>query len=142
MVDTDLIWLIAGFVLVIAEILTGTFYLLVLGIGGFAGAMVAFLKFDFWVQALAAAVVTVAGALWVRGRHSAGADPQMASMDVGQSVSFDSWANQGAGHARVRYRDTLWDAEVEGDTGAPAHGELFYIVAAHGNTLRISRNKP
>lgn len=135
-------WLIAGFVLVIAEILTGTFYLLVLGIGAFAGALAAFFKFDFWVQALAVAAVTVAGAMWVRGRHRAGRDDQMASMDMGQSVAFDAWSNQGAGHARVRYRDTLWDAQVEGDAGSPAHGELFYIVAVDSSTLRISRNKP
>ena len=38
-----LIWVIAGFVLVIAELLTGTFYLLVIGIGAFAGALVAWL---------------------------------------------------------------------------------------------------
>ena len=36
-----LIWVIAGFALVIAELLTGTFYLLVVGIGAFMGGLIA-----------------------------------------------------------------------------------------------------
>lgn len=140
--DNDLMWLIAGFVLVIAELVTGTFYLLVLGVGGFAGALVAWFKLGFWLQAVAAAVVAVAGVMWVRRRPRAGRDVQMASLDVGQLASFDSWLNQSAGRARVRYRDTQWDAQIEGEAGAPVHGDPFYIVSVEGSTLRVSRNKP
>jgi membrane protein implicated in regulation of membrane protease activity len=39
--DLWLLWLIAGFVLVIAELLTGTFYLLVIGAGAFAASLAA-----------------------------------------------------------------------------------------------------
>ena len=35
------LWIIVGMVLVIAELVTGTFYLLVLGAGAFAAALVA-----------------------------------------------------------------------------------------------------
>lgn len=139
--DNDLMWLIAGFVLVIAELVTGTFYLLVLGIGGFAGALVAWLKLGFWLQAVAAALVAIAGVMWVRTRPRTGRDVPMASLDVGQVASFESWLNQAAGRARVRYRDTQWDAQIEGDAGAPVHGDPFYIVSVDGSTLRVNRNK-
>ena len=140
--DNDLMWLIAGFVLVIAELVTGTFYLLVLGIGGFAGALVAYFKLGFWLQALAAAVVAVAGVMWVRTRPRAGGGAPMASLDVGQVATFESWLSQSAGRARVRYRDTQWDGVIEGDAGSPVHGDPFYIVSVDGSTLRIARNKP
>ena len=34
-----LIWVVAGFALIIAELLSGTFYLLVIGVAAFAGAL-------------------------------------------------------------------------------------------------------
>jgi membrane protein implicated in regulation of membrane protease activity len=139
--DQDLLWLMAGFVLVIAELLTGTFYLLVLGIAGFAGALVAFLGFDIWIQAVVAAVVAVAGVMWVRARRKQ-RSPAMPSLDLGQSVSFDDWTSQDAGRARVRYRDSLWDAQIEGAAGSPAPGDPFYIIAVDGSTLRVSARKP
>lgn len=56
------IWLIVGFVLLIAEMLTLTFFLLWLGLGAVAGGIAAWLAPDsFWVQALA--FIVVAGVL-------------------------------------------------------------------------------
>jgi Membrane protein implicated in regulation of membrane protease activity len=56
--ESSILWLIAGLLLVIAEILTLTFFLLWLAIGAFAGAIAAWLAPDsFFVQALAAVVV-------------------------------------------------------------------------------------
>lgn len=140
--DYDLMWLIAGFVLVIVELVTGSFYLLVLGVGAFAGALVAYFKLGFWMQAMAAAMVTIAGVMWVRTRPRDLEDAPMASLDVGQLASFESWSNQAAGSARVRYRDTQWDAKIEGDAGSPVHGDPFYILSVEGSTLRITRNRP
>ena len=56
---TYLLWAIAGFVLVMAELLTGTFYLLVLGIAALAAAAIAYVGGDFWVQAMVAAAVAL-----------------------------------------------------------------------------------
>src|SRR4051812_44158758 len=88
-----LIWLIAGFALVIAELASGTFYLLVLGIAAFAGALAAFLGFDVWIQTVVAAILSVAGVLVVRSRSSRVQGPDMASLDVGQPVKFDAWSD-------------------------------------------------
>lgn len=139
--DRYLLWLICGFVLAIAELLTGTFYLLVLGVAAFAGALVAWLGYGDAAQAILAAMVAVAGSLlvrfWVRGRKRASLEPAMPALDVGQPVVFDTWTDQAGGRARVRYRDTLWDAVVQGDAAAP--GDTLYIVAVDGSTLRVAR---
>ena len=63
--DTYLLWAIAGIVLIIVEMLTGTFYLLVLGIAALAAAGAAWLGQSFWVQAVVTAAVTIAGVILV-----------------------------------------------------------------------------
>jgi membrane protein implicated in regulation of membrane protease activity len=140
-VDAYLVWLIAGFILVIAELVTGTFYLLVLGAASFVGAVVAWAGASLLVQAIVAAVFAVAGTIWVhRYRHALGAK-RMRGLDVGQPATFDSWVNQSAGQARVKYRDTLWDAQVEpGAAGEP--GEVLYVTSVDGSTLKVSKTRP
>ena len=59
--ETYLAWIIAGFVLVIIELLTGTFYLLVIGVGAFAGAAVAWAGGGYLAQAVGACAVALAG---------------------------------------------------------------------------------
>ena len=132
--DTYLVWLLAGFALIIAELVTGTFFLLMLGIAAFAGAAMAWAGLGFWPQALGSAAVAVAGVIWVRRHPRSGGDKPMASLDVGQSVTVDSWTDRPGGRARVRYRGTLWDALVEGATD----GEVFYITAVDGSTLKVA----
>jgi membrane protein implicated in regulation of membrane protease activity len=140
-VDPFVVWLVAGFVLVIAELVTGTFYLLVLGIAAFAGAAVAWVGAEFWVQALVAGTGAVAGVLGVRHfRKDASAAP-MRGVDVGQPANFESWIDRASGHARVKYRDALWDAHVAGDAaGQP--GEVLYVTSIDGNTLKVSKARP
>ena len=139
--DAYLVWLVAGFALVIAELVTGTFYLLVLGVSGFVGAGVAYAGGSYLAQAVVAAVFAVAGTLWVhRYRHRLGA-LRMRGLDVGQPATFDCWIDRGAGHARVRYRDTLWDAQVSGGASGEA-GEVLYVISIDGSTLQVSKTRP
>lgn len=140
--DTYLAWLLAGFALVIAELLTGTFYLLVLGVAAFAGGGAAWLGQGIGVQALAAAVVAVAGVVWVQRHPRQSRGRPMASLDAGQAVTLDHWIDAGAGRARVRYRDSLWDADVEGGSATASAGETLFITAVEGNTLKVSPRKP
>ena len=140
--QTYLIWLIAGFALVIAELVTGTFYLLVLGIAAFAGSATAWCGLGFWFEALAAVVVAIAGVLWLRQqRRAIAAQPDMPPLDLGQAVVLDAWVNREQGAARVKYRDALWDAEVEGEHDCD-RGQTLYIRAVHGSTLTVSRHRP
>ncbi len=139
--ETYLVWLAAGFVLVIAELVTGTFFLLVLGIAAFAGSAAAWFGLGFWVEALCAAAVAIAGVFWVRRHRKNMPQPDMASLDVGQAVAFDAWVSREQGAARVKYRNTLWDAEVEGERELD-HGQVLFIHAVDGNTLKVANRKP
>ena len=140
-VENYLIWLIVGFALVIAELVTGTFFLLVLGIAAFAGSATAWFGLGFWVEALCAATVGVAGVFWVRRQRKTLQQPDMASLDVGQTVVFDVWVSRDQGAARVTYRNTQWDAEVEGEREID-QGQVLYIHAVDGNTLKVAKTKP
>lgn len=139
--DDTLIWLIAGFLLVIVELVSGTFYLLVLGIAAFAGGAVAYLGMAFSVQAIVAAAIAVVGAMWVNRIRRTTSAVKMRSVDAGQPATFDSWVDRAAGRARVKYRDALWDASVAGEaSGEP--GEIFYVTSIDGNTLKVSKVRP
>jgi membrane protein implicated in regulation of membrane protease activity len=138
--ETYLVWLAAGFVLVIAELVTGTFFLLILGIAAFAGSATAWFGLGFWLEAMCAAAVAVAGVFWVRQNRKTMQRPDMASLDVGQAVAFDAWVNREQGAARVKYRNTLWDAEVEGEREFD-HGQVLFIHAVDGSTLKVSKAK-
>jgi membrane protein implicated in regulation of membrane protease activity len=138
--ESYLVWLAAGFVLVIAELVTGTFFLLVLGIAAFVGSAAAWFGLNFWLQALLSAGVAIAGVFWVRTQRKTMQQPDMASLDVGQAVTLDSWVSREQGRARVKYRNTLWDAEVEGEREFD-HGKVLFIRAVEGSTLKVATTK-
>ena len=138
------LWIIVGLVLVIAELVTGTFYLLVLGAGAFAAAIAAYAGFGALVQAFTAGLVAIGGAIGVHHWHEAHRkkDEGRANfLDRGQPVVLEGWANEPAGLARVRYRGTSWDARVP-STSRPTPGSTLYIDAQEGQTLVIVEAPP
>ena len=133
-----LVWIVAGFALAIAELLSGTFYLLVIGLGAFAGAVVAWMGGNMLVQAAAGGIVAIGGAIAVHHWHARqkSGDAQSNFLDRGQPVVLEGWANESANLARVKYRGTSWDARVAaGDRPAP--GTTLYIEGQEGNTLVV-----
>lgn len=144
-VDIHWIWVIAGIGLIISELMSGTFYLLVLGIAAFVAGAVAWFGGPFLAQVIVAGAIAVAGVFWIRSRRHALATPDMAPLDVGQPVTLQSWVSQADRAARVMYRDALWDAVIDGDPGRDfggESGEVFYITRVDGNTLRVAKRKP
>src|SRR2546425_6318591 len=139
--DISLAWLITGFVLIIAELVTGTFYLLVLGIAAFVAAAFAWAGIPFWQQAVVCAAVAVSASIGVHRYRQTISPKRMQALDFGQPASFESWINKSAGHARVKYRDALWDAQISGEaSGEP--GEILYVTAVDGSTLKVSKIRP
>jgi membrane protein implicated in regulation of membrane protease activity len=139
-----LLWVVAGFTLIIAELVTGTFYLLVIGVGAFAGALAAWLGAGIFVQAVVGCAVALAGAWAVHHWHSANRKGESAKdnlLDRGQAVVLEGWSNESAGIARVKYRGTSWDARFQ-DTGRPVPGSTLYIDAMDGNTLVVVAAPP
>jgi membrane protein implicated in regulation of membrane protease activity len=139
-VDPTVYWILTAIALVVAELLTGTFYLLVLGLAAFSGAGLAWLGMPFPVQGTCATVIGALGVILVnrfRVRTPRGAASSNA-IDVGHRVTLQSWIDESAGLARVNYRGTLWDAKV---AGAREAGGVYYIRAIDGSTLHIAAER-
>lgn len=135
-----LLWAVTGIVLIIIEMLTGTFYLLVLGIAALAAAAAAYLGQSFWVQAVTVAAVSVLGVILIKRFRGTDQPASDQGLDIGQAVTLDAWISEPDGLARVKYRNAQWEAQVSGDR-MPG-GKVFYIHAVDGNTLRVSAAKP
>lgn len=137
--DGHWVWWIAAAILIGAELVTGTFYLLAIGIAAALGGVAAFLgagdAIQFTVAGVLGVVLTIVAHRW---RLSRATPPQQPSLDVGQSVRVRTWNPNGS--ARVAYRGSEWDAELA-SPDVP-HAETMYIVATRRSTLILSDRKP
>lgn len=150
---TYLLWAIAGFILVIAELLSGTFYLLVLGIAALATALAAYLGADVWVQAMVAAAVALLGIYAVRRWWALHPKSEAASnnLDLGQAVVIESWVDQAAGMARIKYRGSSWDAQVvnaknhsggmNGSHDSPKLSDVLYICGRENGVFHVGAKR-
>ena len=138
--DASLAWAIGGLVLVIVELLTGTFYLLMLALAAFGAAAAAWLGYELPTQALVAAAAAGAGCYAVHVYRARDRAVKMAPIDAGMPASFETWIDPGSRLARVRYRGASWDAHVEGaDSVEP--GAMLYVLSADGNTLKVAKKR-
>jgi membrane protein implicated in regulation of membrane protease activity len=131
-------WLVAGG-LVIAELFTGTFYLLMLALGAGAAALTAHAGWSLTAQVVTAAVVgSAATAAWHlrRARHPRAAEAPRnpdVLLDIGAEVTVGEWGADGT--ARVHYRGAAWRARLD-NAAAPKPG-LHRIAAIDGSELRL-----
>ena len=132
-------WLVAAGVLVVLELFTGTFYLLMIAIGLGFGALAALGGMSGAAQTIVAAAVGVlATGLLHRSsfgrpvRGDASRDRNV-NLDIGQHLRVEEWHG---GNARVMYRGALWDVEL----GPGAHPEAgnFKIVEVQGSRLIVT----
>lgn len=136
----NLWWLVAGG-LVLAELATGTFYLLMLALGAASGALAALAGTGLTAQLLTAALVGGGAVVaWHRRRLCrARRAPELASnrdvnLDVGESVHVAHWDAEG--RTLVAYRGSNWQAVYRG-AGTPAPGRHL-IVAIESNHLVLA----
>lgn len=135
------VWLIVGIALVLIELATGTLYLLFLGVAAFAGALAALFGQSLTVQVIVAAVIAAVAVTIVQRRHHSRPAPANTPLELGQPVTFENWVDATSRLARVRFRGTLWDAEVAADARGES-GEVLYIRAVHGQRLAIGAAPP
>ncbi|WOP13994.1 NfeD family protein [Ottowia sp. SB7-C50] len=104
-------WIITG-ALVALELVSGTFYLLMLSIGGVAGALAAHAGAPLTTQMVVAALVgglAVVACYVVRRRRPGDPSPRAersVNLDVGEIVQVDGWNADGT--AQIRYRGAAW----------------------------------
>lgn len=137
MTVTFLLWLIIGALLLVAEITTGTFYLLIFGIAAWAGAGLAYGGHGLNYQLAAAGLTSVAGLVafrYLKQRRP----PETASnvdLDIGNEVRVESVDGF---RLKVQYRGSSWDALMEDQAGIPMRvGDAGIIQGARGNVLIV-----
>jgi membrane protein implicated in regulation of membrane protease activity len=134
-------WLVLGLVLLIAEMMSGTTYLLWPAAAAFIVGLLGFTGMTSWIfdialfAALVIALTAFGRPLVQRFRTGGGADNlnDRAAQLVGGSGIVTAFAN---GIGSVKVQDTIWRAVSE-ETLAP--GENVTIAAVDGVTLRVRR---
>ena len=133
------IWWIAAAILIGAELVTGTFYLLAIGVAAAIGGVAAWLgaaeAMQFAIAGVLGVVLTIVAHRW---RLAHATPPAQPSLDFGQAVQVRTWNPDGT--ARVAYRGADWDADLV--TAETPRAETMYIVATRANTLVLSDRKP
>lgn len=134
MAESTIWWVLAGAVIAV-ELLTGTFYLLMLSIGMVAGAIAAHLGATSATQLVVAAAV--GGGLVVAWRWYKTTQPRSlpaganrdVNLDVGESVMVKAWAPDGT--SSVKYRGTHWSVSlVPGATPTPGPHRIVEVVGS------------
>jgi membrane protein implicated in regulation of membrane protease activity len=131
-------WMVLAFGLLILELVTSTFYLLVIAVAAAAGGLANLAGAPFTVQLVVAAAIGFGGALWLRrsrfGRQKTAGD-DLQNLDVGQIVRIESWS---AGNtARAQYRGAEWDVLLA--PGESAGTGDFVIRSVQGSRLVVAR---
>ena len=131
-------WFLLALILLGLEMVTGTFYLLMVAIAMAVGGLAALLGMGIAWQLVLGAVTVVAGTITLRRWKSGQAtESPNASLDIGQPVRVIKWRDNGT--ARVFYRGAEWDAEPE--SADTPHDETLYIAAMHGSGLVLTHRK-
>ena len=135
------LWWIIALVMAGAEMLTGTFFLLVMSTGAVAGAIAAYLGFDVAGQMVAAAVVgsvnLVVWHIWRSRRKPApvangGNNATRNKLDIGGVVQVQTWLHDGS--TTVSYRGAVWTA-VASDPAMPLQPGRHVVVDIRLNQL-------
>jgi membrane protein implicated in regulation of membrane protease activity len=136
--DIYWVWWLAAVVLVIAEMISGTFYLIAIAFGLASAGCAAYLGMAWIGQAAIAALlctVSVAGVYFLRRKHAKFNEQSNFAYDIGENVRAVHWVD--ARHARVSYRGAEWDAELAGDVTADAARQNWRIKRIVGSRLII-----
>ncbi len=138
MEESTIWWLAAGAV-VVAELLTGSFYLLMVATGLVAAALAAHLGWGLSLQIVSAAVVgggAVVAWYFVKKRRpgdpSARADRSV-NLDVGETIMIESWNPDGTSF--VKYRGATWTA-IHRPGVTPSTG-MHRVAELVGNRLLV-----
>ena len=134
------VWFVIAFMLLIAELMTGTCYLLMVAIGCAVGGLAAVFGAALPLQLVCGAAVGFAATMVLRrtrwGRHRLhidSAENRDVNLDIGEIVQVAVWQD---GTADVRYRGCRWDATLE--PGADPRPGAQVIKAIRGSTLVVA----
>ena len=138
-----LFWWIGAGVLVVLELISGTFYLLMIALGCVAAAIAQLAGVAADLQFAIAAVVALAAVLLLRRsrfgrrtRKEASKNPDV-NLDIGQTLTVPAWHER---RARANYRGAAWDVELA--AGEPEDAQLYEITEMRGSCLVVVASRP
>ena len=141
-----IVWSVLAGIVVILELFTGTFYLLMIAIGFAAGGLAALAGAGNPLQTIVASVVGVIATYALRrsklgkSNKTNSARDRNVNLDIGETLTIQEWKQDTDGHtARVMYRGAMWDVELE--HGAQAEPGSFTIREIRGSRLIVA-NQP
>ncbi|TAG35349.1 MAG: NfeD family protein [Polaromonas sp.] len=142
MTESTIWWLLAGTAVAI-ELATGTFYLLMIGIGLVAAAIAGHMGLPLSGQIVTAALVGGGAVVLWHWRSSkrpqavlANANPDV-HIDIGEAVQVNQWNADGT--ASVKYRGANWTAIQAAPVPTPQPTGQFRIKELLGNRLVIEK---
>ncbi len=134
-------WLVLGLILLIAEMASGTTYLLWPAVAAFVTALISLLGVTNWLAEMALFAVLVIALTWLgrplverwkRDSAASGLNERSASL-IGERGVVTEFAN-GAGSVKVG--DTIWRAQSADVLEA---GQAVLVDAVDGVTLKVKR---
>ena len=140
MAESTIWWLLAGG-LIALELLTGTFYLLMLSLGVVGAAIAAHLGASMATQLVVAALLGGGCVVAWRSykKHQPPALPAGANrdvnLDIGETLHIDAWNEDGTSTAR--YRGSTWSVSLR--PGAASSPGLHRIVEVIGSRLLVEK---
>jgi membrane protein implicated in regulation of membrane protease activity len=131
-------WWLAAVLLIIAEMISGTFYLIAIAFGLSCAGLAAYLGSTWVLQAVIAALLCAASVAaiyyWKRSQDATTGQANLA-YDIGQEVQISQWLDQR--RVRVMYRGAEWDAELAASASADAARKTWRITDVVGSRLII-----
>jgi membrane protein implicated in regulation of membrane protease activity len=133
MSESQYFWWILTAVLVVLELLTGTFYLLVLALGCAGGGIAALAGIGISGQIGITALVCMGGWAYLRKRQKqksilmpAPAGDSALNLDVGEILDVVAWRENRT--CEVRYRGSVWQADLSSGVDLSAALPGRYVI--------------
>ncbi len=143
MAQSSIWWLLAGGAVAI-ELVTGTFYLLMLALGMSAAALATHMGVSTPVQIIIAAVVGGGSVLiWRSIKKTQVAPPQASAnadvnLDIGSTVQVEAWS--GDGTSTVNYRGAKWSVSHRKTEATATHSPGAHrVVEVIGSRLIVEK---
>lgn len=133
------LWLVAGLLLIAAEVLSGDFVLLMLGAGALAAATSSAIGGNLLVDVLVFAVVsvalvTIARPMLKRRLHTAHVPTNVEALVGGHAVVVDTVDAQGG---KVKLRGEVWSARAFDETQVLEPGQAVTVMDISGATAIV-----
>jgi membrane protein implicated in regulation of membrane protease activity len=141
MAESTIWWVLAGSIVAV-ELLTGTFYLLMISFGFVAAALAAHAGASITIQFVVAAIFGGGFVVaWRRYRRSQPTEPPASAnpdvnLDIGEVLQVDEWLPDRT--SKVKYRGAIWSVALSESSAEPTRGQ-YRVIEVVGSRLIVKR---